>query len=388
MDLLTRYEMRSLMETQGDHLISILMPTHRSGPATRQHRLRFKNLLGLAEKRLRDAGLRQPDIDARLEPAQKLEYDGLFWSHQGRGLALFLAPGEHHILRLPLTLPELAVVSPRFHVKPLLPLVHSDGSFYLLTLSGKHVRLFQGSRSGLVEMGLEDVPGSLRDALRGEDPQRQLHFHTGSQGDGGSGRRAAVFHGHGAGNDDIKARTLHYFQKVDTAIRNLLAGEDAPLVVAAVDYLQPIYAEANGYPSLTAWLTGSPGRWSMTKLHHLAWEAVQPAFAEARHRAADRYRQLEGTRLRAHTLESILPAAHHGQVESLFVAVGVHRWGRYDAQHGEVSLNDEEEPGAEDLLDLAALQTFLNGGTVYAVAPDEMPECEPLAAILRWEDQP
>jgi len=376
------------METQGDHLVSILMPTHRSGPATSQHRLRFKNLLGLAEKRLRDAGLRQPDIDARLEPALALRDDGLFWSHQGRGLAMFLAPGESHLLRLPLTLPELAVVSPRFHVKPLLPLIQSDGSFYLLTVSRKHVRLFQGSRYGLVEMAMENLPGSLGDALRGEDPQRQLQFHTGPQGPGGSRRRAAVFHGHGAGADDMKARTLHYFHKVDAAIRSLLAGEDAPLVVAAVDYLQPLYAEANSYPSLAAWLTGSPGRWSTSQLHRLAWEAVQPVFVEARHQAADRYRQLEGTRLRADTLEVVLPAAHHGRVDSLFVAVGVHRWGRYDAQLGEISLNDQEEPGNEDLLDLAALQTFLNGGTVYAVAPDGMPGSEPLAAILRWEDQP
>jgi len=93
-----------------------------------------------------------------------------------------------------------------------------------------------------------------------------------------------------------------------------------------------------------------------------------------------------GTDLAADTLETILPAAYHGQVEVLFVAAGSQRWGRYDPSVNELCLHAEPESGDEDLLDLAAVQTFLNGGSVYAVAPDELPGSEPLAALLRWED--
>jgi hypothetical protein len=44
----------------------------------------------------------------------------------------------------------------------------------------------------------------------------------------------------------------------------------------------------------------------------------------------------------------------------------------------------EAEPGDEDLLDLAAVHTFLNGGMVYAVEPEQMPSYATLAALFRY----
>ncbi|RPJ11944.1 MAG: hypothetical protein EHM37_10145 [Deltaproteobacteria bacterium] len=40
---------------------------------------------------------------------------------------------------------ELAVVSHRFHVKPLLPVLTSDGTFYILALSQNQLRLLEGT---------------------------------------------------------------------------------------------------------------------------------------------------------------------------------------------------------------------------------------------------
>jgi len=374
------------MEIRSRQHASILMPTYRTGRKTRQHRIRLKNLLGEAEKRLSAAGLRRPEIIAMLEPAQRVLRDGLFWSHQGDGLAVYLAPGLSHLFRLPLEVPELVVVSDRFHVKPLLPLISNDGRFYLLAISQKRIRLFQGSKHSVVEVELAGVTGSLVEALRGDDPQRQLQSHTTGRAPGGRRGQPALFHGHGAGADDAKGRILRYFREVDEAVNAALSGEQAPLVLAAVKYLLPIYREANSYPYLAEGaIGGSPERQSGQVLHGRGWEAVAPLFAEAQQGAARRYNQAVGNDLTADTLETILPAAHHGRVEVLFVTVGFQQWGRFDASANEVRLHVEAEPGDEDLLDLAAVQTFLNGGTVYAVGPDELPGGGPLAALLRWE---
>ena len=45
-----------------------------------------------------------------------------------------------------------------------------------------------------------------------------------------------------------------------------------------------------------------------------------------------------------------------------------------------------QEAGAtsEDLLNIAAIQTFLNSGTVYAVEPDAVPGQGPVAAVFRY----
>jgi hypothetical protein len=36
-------------------------------------------------------------------------------------------------------------------------------------------------------------------------------------------------------------------------------------------------------------------------------------------------------------------------------------------------------------LDFAAVQTFINSGTIYAVAPDRMPGGHHVAAVFRYE---
>ena len=43
-----------------------------------------------------------------------------------------------------------------------------------------------------------------------------------------------------------------------------------------------------------------------------------------------------------------------------------------------------EQRSPDILLDLAAIQTMFNGGTVYAVAPETVPDAGDLAAIFRF----
>ena len=43
-----------------------------------------------------------------------------------------------------------------------------------------------------------------------------------------------------------------------------------------------------------------------------------------------------------------------------------------------------EKRGDEDLLEFAAIQTLLNGGTGYRVAAEKIPDTDPLAALFRY----
>ena len=82
-----------------------------------------------------------------------------------------------------------------------------------------------------------------------------------------------------------------------------------------------------------------------------------------------------------------MPAAYYAQVDTLFVTIGQHRWGRLDPAKNRLVLNNDPTPQDEDLLDRAVVQTLLNGGTVYAMEPDQMSDEPLLAAIFRFEKQ-
>jgi hypothetical protein len=68
----------------------------------------------------------------------------------------------------------------------------------------------------------------------------------------------------------------------------------------------------------------------------------------------------------------------------LFVWADEERWGTFDQRTGRVTTSEARGPGDEDLLELAAVGTFLNRGTVYAVPSQGMPDGMASAAILRF----
>ena len=69
------------------------------------------------------------------------------------------------------------------------------------------------------------------------------------------------------------------------------------------------------------------------------------------------------------------------------MARGVRLWGAYDSNARAARLQenqDTQRKGNEDLLDLAAILTFQNGGQVYAVPQQEVPGGQAMAAIFRY----
>jgi hypothetical protein len=389
MSLLTKEDLKALSQQQDEPLVSIYLPTRSAGPETRENPIRYKNLLAAAETKLGELGVRAPEARAMLEPAKKLVDDYDFWQHQSTGLALFIASNFWRTYRLPLDFEELAVAGPRFHLKPLVPLLSGDGRYYLLALSQNEVRLFQGTRHTFEAVMLsEDVPRSLAEALWYEDPEKQQQFHTATSGQPGGGR-PAMFHGHGVGTDDDTDMIRQYFQKLNRGLADLLQNEQVPLILAGVEYLFPIYREANSYPHLLdEGVAGNPERMSREELHRQAWHLIQPHFDQGRQEAWSRYHHLLDTGQSSQDVRMIVPAAHYAQVDTLFVAIGQHRWGRFDPTENRIVLNNDPTPQDEDLLDRAVVQTLLNGGTVYGMEPDQMPDEALLAAIFRFEKQP
>jgi len=50
----------------------------------------------------------------------------------------------------------------------------------------------------------------------------------------------------------------------------------------------------------------------------------------------------------------------------------------------EIELHDPTESGDEHLPDLTAVQTYLKGGSIYAVEPEKVPGGTSAAAVFRY----
>lgn len=361
---------------RGGTRISLFLPTHRSRPQTERNRIRLKNQLRHAHLALRAGGMPTGQIDAMLEPGHRLLDQVGLWDQPSDGLAVFLGPDGHRYLRVPLRLPELVTVGDRFVVRPLLPLLNASGHFYVMALSQDEIQLFHGTSVGLDQVELDGLPLAMWLTM----PRRRPQVHAFLADRGGTGGRA-VFHG--ADDYDVKPLILQHFRRVDHALRELLAGDTAPVVLTGVRYLQAIYHQANTHPPLlSAGIDGSPRDARPDQLHRRAWALVEPLLRSRETAAATGYRALQGTGRTCNTPHEAFAAAQQGRVETLFLCADTPE--RRTGSDGVPLRLLADTPTPSDQLDLAAVATLRHAGTVYAVPATRMPDADPVAATLRY----
>jgi hypothetical protein len=385
LDYFTRRDLEVLIQEVVSPCISIYLPTERTGPESEKDRILLKNLLKDARDRLGVSGKRRDEIAELVSPAERLLDATSLWPCGCDGMALFRSPRLFRRFRLPVRFEPLAVVSDRFHIKPLLPLLTVSGSFHILALSRVAVRLYHATRQQVSETELPNAPAGVDDTLRFDDPEKQLQFHTGTRSPGGM--RPAMYHGQGVGMDDSESNTLRFLKEVDQAVNSALGEEMTPLVLAAVEEIQGLYRRVNGYRQLTEQaIVHNPEDLTAEELRSRAWRIVEPLFRGPLREASETYGTLAGhdSGQSVSEIGTILRAAVSGQVGTLFVRNKEHIWGRYDRESGAVELVDDGEVGSLDLLDLAAAETLLHGGRVFAVDPEEVPGGGTAAAILRY----
>jgi hypothetical protein len=388
MNLLNRTDLQELIEETGQWCISLYMPTHPIGREQQQNPTRLRNLLTRAKKDLSEYGLRRPDIEELLRPAAELLLDPDFWQRQSEGLAVFLSNDFSRTYRLPAKFEELLIIANNFHIKPLLPLLSTEGKFYILAINLNGIRLFLATRDTINEIELTGMRTSIEEALWMDEPEKHLDLHiTGSStGRGKAGGRPAIFHGQGVGEDD-KTNILRFFHYFDQDLSALLEDQSTLMIPAGVDYLLPLYREANTYNNLLEEaLIGAPEKMPLKELHKRAWQLIEPIYRARQQLAIQQFDELNGQQsdLVTSDLNKAVKAARFGQVGTLFVPLGIQKWGRYDPENNEVLQELEPTPENEDLLDVAAIHTILNSGQVYAVQPEELPGDGDLAAILRY----
>jgi len=384
MQLLPHSVLQSLSQHSGDRAISMYLPTHIKGAEIQQDPIRLKNLLSEAEEQLQQLDTPESEIRKLLDPMSKLLGDEEFWRHQSQGLALFRTSDSFEMYRLPRSFDSLVVVSDRFHLKPLFPLLFEDQLFYILAFSQNKVRFFQSTRYQIEEMHIEGVPNSLDEALQYDDPEKQLQYHTNSPGSG-----QPTYHGQGTGHDSENSSIRRFLNKVEHGLQSHLnhveSHQQAPLVLAAVDELQAIYREVNTYPYLLdKGISGNPDVTEPEELREAAWPKVETLLQQSHQEAENKYHTLKSTDQADDQLERLALAAYRGQIDTVWVAPSHYCWGTVDPQSGEVRRHDESQPKDLDLLDFIAVHTFLNGGTVYMPEGDRMPTDAPAAAVYRY----
>jgi Bacterial archaeo-eukaryotic release factor family 7 len=381
---LSKEALQDLAAYQGDHCVSIYMPTHKSGVEVNEQMdlIAFKNQLQKIESVFKQKGADQVKTARVLKQAYDFLRADKIWREMSAGLAVFLGDGFFKFIRMPGTTTEILHINSTFFLSPLLPVLNNQQFFFLLIISKKRSNLFRVDNFGIRHIEIKELPNGIDDVVHFEEKDDQKLFRTGSSGAG----QGANYHGIGAGKPDEKENISMYLDEVDETLRKEILGtSNVPLLLGGVDYLIPIFKKVSRYK--TIWetsLTGNLEHENEQVLYDQARKLMEPYFREPLRIALEGYGNQSATTLTSSIPSNIIPAAYYSRVACLFVQRNSEIWGTFDVQKNSLKIHEQQMDGDENLVDKAIVRTILNGGEVHVVEKEEMPANSKMAAIMRY----
>lgn len=372
MTTITKKDIEQLYNIHSANCISIFIPTHRSGNEVLQ-KLDSKSLkkeLKEVKIKLEQKELNQSKINELVAPIQELIENTGFWRKQSDGLAIFLSEGFFKTYTLPVNFEAYNYIANSFYLKPIMPMFVGDGSFYLLTLQLEDVKLYEMTKHSVTEVKINHlIPERLEESVGYDFEEKGLQFRNQKEGYG-----TAAFHGHAEADYDRKNEILRYFRDINKGLMTILKDDHSPMLIASQEYLFSIYKEINTYkPLLENHMSYDPFETDKHVLLEKAWKTIGPIFDKERKEKTERFEQYDSTSRTSSDIKEVLPAALQGKIDTLFVRKDQDIFGIYDAINHHVEIRENQENTHVSLLNMAAVKTFLQGGTVYLMEKDDMP---------------
>lgn len=381
---LSKLSFEQLAAKRSLHSVTIYLPLHKTGKEQNENlaQANLKSCLKEVHKALAQYQMQEDEINLYLKPIRDLIANIDLWRNPSDGLAIFLNKEGLNYYSFPINFDTRSYVSDHFYLKPLLPMYHGDGTYYLLELSEDYVKFYECSRYGCKDLFLEDVaPKQLEEAVGFDFKSKTLQFRSGQEGHG-----AGSFHGHGEGKDDHQEEMIHFFREIDKGVKRLVRDTKAPLLLACSEPLFGIYKEVNTHPHLyDKRLSGDPEFKNKSMMHQESWELMQDHFEKTKYEKMDLFTELYHTPKISSQPSEIIPAAFNGKIDTLFLKKGAELYGKYVKEGNHVLFEKEKKMTNASLLNLAAIQTFIKNGNVFELDPKEMPIMEqPMNAIFRY----
>lgn len=366
-DLPTRAQIDQLARYRGRPALSIFLRTTPVTQEAQADRIELKNLLKTAVEQMRKADVDKRAIAGIETEVREVIDDDAFWAAQAHSLAVFAAPDRFATFRLPNKLTNAVEVSDRFHLGPLIRAVTFPHEAFILAIGIGSARLIELTADLPAEtVSTPDMPKDFYQAL---------------------GRRSRLEKGAMGGPEAMSDSAMldRYARAIDLGLRPVLAGQEAPLIVAATEPMASTFRRVSSYPNTASEVIGgSAGDAPNHALAAEARKALDKIYAGEIEAFKTLYATRAGQGRATSDLAQAARAATFGAVYTLMVDMDASISGFVDEETGAVSLDSKPDAENYSVLDEVARRALATGARVLAARRDDLPAGGELAAILRY----
>jgi hypothetical protein len=361
---MNRSDVRLLQQIRNYPCLTILLPTHRMAPENRQDPVRLKNLISEATNRLlSEFGKRE--VEALLKRLEDLT-SGIDFNRTLDGLALFVNQDFARAFQLPFKVMERVIIDETFATRDLVYALNHSMRYWVLALSEKPTRLYEGTNDTLEEI-------------------KEKGFPMAHEGPGGE---APLPGGHGVQKSAYRDEYFQKFlRKVDGALKEMQAEDELPVILVGVDRHLAFFNNLTSQgASVIGSVTGNHDKTSPHELSKLVTPLIKTHLADKSREALEQLDKAIGEKKYASTIGDVWVLAHEGRGSLLLVEEDFHYPARLD-ESGK-NIIPAEDSTAPDVIDDAVdeiIEEVLNKkGKVVFVPNGKLESHSRIALILRY----
>ncbi|MGZ0654734.1 baeRF3 domain-containing protein [Coraliomargarita sp. W4R72] len=379
-------------ETSG-RKISLYFPVASPGAGLPANATHLENLLNEAETQLIASG--EMEVSALRSFTSPLHLllehpDELIGS--GKSLALFLNQEGLQRVDLPDIVEPQQFTGKNFTIKPLLSGERSNCSFTVVCLNLGAVKVYAGDFTGIEAIDVKDMPESIEEFTRFDDPEKSLQRHTSGRtsAEGAPGTVASSqTHGQGLPADFDETQNERFFKAIANCLKAHLVGDEkSPLLLFGVDknvgYLSSHYGDAH-HPIIVK--HSDPHTWSVRDILTESLRLLETEHADSPGESVSLFSQAIGRGEAVCGVEACALAAAAGRISDVVIASDQAVPGYCDPDKLEVRFlaggSTSEDVDVVDLLDCIAEEVLKYGGHVRAVPTAELPGEDLAVALVR-----
>ncbi len=375
--MVSEKEINKLVNRNGSNLVTITLPTHKTGEESKQDPIRLKNLLTEAISILKENGKKESEAESYLKPAFDLLEKPLFWSHADKGLALYFSEDGMEMYKLPYEVESEVYINDHHLITPLLPMLSMDGTFCVLAISRQKARLLRCTRNDVQEITPEDISVSVEDYLE-IDPEKQLQFHSGSKA------QKAMYFGHGANEEDRMVIVEQFFRELEKEITKVMRERNDPLIVMGLQDNLSLYKKINNYSRVVdETIDHNPDELTDQVIRDKGWNVIQKHFLKEMYNSLEKFSEQTDGKV-SNNLGDIVEATIQGRSHSIFISKDEKKWGVFDEAEQTVHYSSKPKNGDIELLNWLSITGRKTGSNVYILPKEEMPMRSTVAAEFRF----
>jgi len=377
----TARDLKAILAAEGPCL-SVYIPLSSAAPnqGAKANALEWKETLRSVEPKMQQYGSAAAEL---LESVR--DWDAILQDHQpqGRSIAVLRSPDVFRVAWIEEVVKRRAEIGPHFYIRPLLPELTRDKTFYILALSQKNVRLLRCTARTSEEIPFPKHVASSYDAYMNTEKPDHVADNRATAGPGVGSSKGVMFTT-SSDREDKDEYLAHFFRQIDRGVEEVLRGKTEPVVLVGVEYELALYRSLNSNLHLAQEsVQGAPNSLKSGEMHARALDAMVRCYEKKVDEALAQYNHKVGAGA-SNRLKEVVTAAHDGRVLTLLVSDSLERTGVFDESTHTVKGRETGSSEDEDLVNDAAVQTILHAGHTFVVPNGKMPDGAPLAAIFRF----